>query len=310
MSVLTSTRARASATSGFGQVAAAGVLWGTGGIAVHLVRDHADLSAVVITGYRVAIGALVLLVLLSASRRTHDLAALLRRRPGLVAVVALSTLAYQLLYYLAVVQAGVSVATVVTLGLAPLLLTAHEARARRRLPSGVQLATLAAALTGLVLVARETDPAATADSPTLGLLSAVGSAAAYALATRRGVELMAATDEPLAVATVTTSVGAVVMVPTLVILAATGAQVDTTEPAALGLLAYLGVATMALATCLVFAGLRSVSGSAATLATLLEPIAAATLAVALLGERLGGLGWLGVGLVVFALAGLATRRSP
>lgn len=312
MSVPTHTRnhTHPSAAPGLVQVATAGVLWGTGGVAVHLVRDHVALSAVVITGYRVIIGALVLLAVLHVARRTAAATALLRQRPGLVTEVALSTLCYQLLYYLAVVQVGVSVATVVTLGLAPLLLTAHEARARRRLPGAGQLLTLGVALSGLVLVTREAGSGTTADASLLGLASAVGSALAYALATHRSRMLAAQSHQPLAVAAVTTSLGAAVMVPVLAVLAFTGAPTGTTDPVALALLAYLGMATMALATCLVFAGLRRVSGSSATLATLLEPVSAAALAAVLLGERIGGLGWLGISLVVAALAGLATRRSP
>ena len=306
----THTPTHTSATPGLVQVATAGVLWGTGGVAVHLVREHVALSAVAITGYRVVIGALVLLAVLHVARRTAAATALLRQRPGLVAEVALSTLCYQLLYYLAVVQVGVSVATVVTLGLAPLLLTAHEARARRRLPGAGRLLTLGVALTGLVLVTRETGSDTATDASLLGLASAVGSALAYALSTQRSRRLAGHTDEPLAVAAVTTSLGAAVMGPLLAVLAFTGAPTGTTDPVALVLLAYLGVATMALATCLVFSGLRRVSGSSATLATLLEPVSAAALAAALLGERIGGLGWLGIGLVVAALAGLATRRNP
>jgi len=52
------------------------------------------------------------------------------------------------------------------------------------------------------------------------------------------------------------------------------------------LLAYLGIATMALAYGLLYAGLRSTSGSSATVATLVEPLSAALLAALLLGERL------------------------
>ena len=73
------------------------------------------------------------------------------------------------------------------------------------------------------------------------------------------------------------------------------------------LLAYLGVATMALAYGLLYAGLRTTTCSAATIATLLEPISAAALAVALLGERIGPAGLVGAALILAAVAGLRAR---
>ena len=57
------------------------------------------------------------------------------------------------------------------------------------------------------------------------------------------------------------------------------------------LMIYLGVATMALAYGLLYVGLRTTTGSAATVATLLEPVSAAFLAVLLLGERLAWAAW-------------------
>ncbi len=55
------------------------------------------------------------------------------------------------------------------------------------------------------------------------------------------------------------------------------------------------------------AGLRSVSASVGTLVSLLEPVVAAVLAVVVVGEHLGALGWVGVVLVV---AGLAVLGVP
>ena len=66
---------------------------------------------------------------------------------------------------------------------------------------------------------------------------------------------------------------------------------------------------MALAYALLYAGLRTTSGSAATVATLLEPVTAAAVAALLLDERIGPLGLLGTGLVLAAVAGLG-REDP
>ena len=71
-----------------------------------------------------------------------------------------------------------------------------------------------------------------------------------------------------------------------------------------GLLLYLGVLTLAVAYGLLYAGLRTVVGSAALIATLLEPVTAAVLAAVVLGERLGLLGLVGAALILVAVAGL------
>ncbi|WP_317698684.1 EamA family transporter, partial [Aeromicrobium sp. REDSEA-S32_B7] len=78
---------------------------------------------------------------------------------------------------------------------------------------------------------------------------------------------------------------------------------------ALALLAYLGVLTMALAYALLYAGLRTTSGSAATVATLLEPVTAAAVAAVLLDERIGPLGLLGTALVLAAVVAAAVHRA-
>jgi DME family drug/metabolite transporter len=63
--------------------------------------------------------------------------------------------------------------------------------------------------------------------------------------------------------------------------------------------------TLAAAYALLYAGLRTVTGSAAVVATLLEPVTAALLAAVVLGERPGVLGVVGAALILLAVAGSA-----
>ncbi|MEU4451011.1 DMT family transporter [Nocardioides sp. NPDC023903] len=70
-------------------------------------------------------------------------------------------------------------------------------------------------------------------------------------------------------------------------------------------LVYLGVATMALAYGRLYAGLRTTPSSAATVASLMEPVAASVAAAAVLGERLAAPAVAGVVLILIAVAGLA-----
>jgi DME family drug/metabolite transporter len=64
---------------------------------------------------------------------------------------------------------------------------------------------------------------------------------------------------------------------------------------------------MAIAYGLLYAGLRTTTGSAAVIATLLEPVTAAVLAAVLLDEHLGAAGIVGTTLILVAVAGLGRR---
>ncbi|MCL8023989.1 DMT family transporter [Nocardioides bruguierae] len=294
-------------SAGLVQVCLAGVLWGTGGLTVTLVRERVPMNVVTASAWRLALAALVLLVAVVAVRQSGQLLRLLRERPGAVALVGLSTTLYQTLYFAAVVLAGVSVATVISLGLAPVLLTVVEAIRHRRPPDRWAVGTVTVALVGLLLVSTTGHGAAATEggARVLGVLLALAAGAAYAFATDRA-GLLAGAAAPLPLTTATTGIGAVVLVP--VALLTPGPHL-TGDPGALALLVYLGVFTMALSYALLYAGLRTTTGSAAVVATLLEPVTAAVAAALLLGERLGPAGWAGTVLVLLAVAGLA-RVEP
>lgn len=295
-----------SARAGLLQISVAGVLWGTGGLVVQLVRERVPMHVVTISAWRMVLAAVVLGAALLALRGGPALLTLLREHPRRTVVVGLSTASYQALYFASVTLVGVSVATVVSLGIAPVLLTAAESVRERRGPGTTRLLVLTAALAGLALVSIGAGHGAgTGPAPALGVLAALGSGSAYAFATAQG-ETLARHTGPLSLTTATTTVGALVLVPAALLV---DGPRTTTDPQALALLAYLGVMTMALAYGLLYAGLRTASGSAATIATLLEPVTAAAVAAAVLDERIGPLGLLGTGLVLAAVAGLG-REEP
>lgn len=292
-----------SARLGLVEISLAGVLWGTGGLAVQLIRERVPMSVLTISAWRMGLAALVLLATLLLLRRLPDLRRLLREGPGTAVLVGLCTGAYQALYFAAVVAVGVTVATVVALGLAPVLLTLAESVTARRLPGRGRVLVLTAALGGLVLVSAAAGLSVTGPHPVLGVALATGSGATYALATGLGRPLAGSTS-PLVLATVTAMAGALGLLP--LGLLATGPH-TTTDPAAVALLAYLGVVTLAVAYGLMYAGLRTVRGSAAVIATLLEPVTAAVLAAVVLAERLGALGVVGAALILVAVAGLQSE---
>ncbi|WP_122818987.1 DMT family transporter [Nocardioides pantholopis] len=296
------------ARAGLLQVCLAGVLWGTGGLAVQVVRDAAPIPVLTLSAWRLAIAAVVLLAAVGWLRRGAATRRLLRRHPGRVVLVGLGTAAYQALYFGSVVTAGVTVATVVSLGLAPVLLTIATAVRTRTVPSAGRVAVLATALLGLVLVTGSAHAGETGPHPGWGLLLAAGSGTAYALATALG-EPLARAGDPLALTTLTTTVGAAGLLPLGAGAGLASGHLAAADPVVLGTLAYLGVATMALAYGLFYAGLRTTDAGAAVVATLLEPVTAALVAAAVLGERIGTAGLIGTGLILLAVGGLGRRAA-
>ena len=282
------------------EVGAASVLWGTGGLAVQLIREHDALSPVTISAWRMAIAAVVLLVALVALRRGGELVSLARTRPRQLFAVGAGTAAYQGFYFVSVTQVGVAVSTVVSLGLAPVLLTVLESVRDRRSPAPPRLAVLGAALVGLVLVSVAGHESATGPAPVAGVLLAIASGTTYALTTVAGGSV-SRTSSPLVLTSGMTLVGAAVLLPWLAVV--DGPRV-TTDPAALAWLVYLGALTMALAYVLLYSGLRVVAPSTAVTASLVEPVTAAVVAAVVLGEAIGPVAVVGILLVLGAVAGL------
>ncbi|WP_110181216.1 DMT family transporter [Nocardioides solisilvae] len=297
--------ARPTARLGLLQVCAAGVLWGTGGLVVTLLHERDGFGPMTASAWRMLLGAAAMLALAAATRRLPAVREAARAQPLLAVAVGCGTAVYQGLYFVSVLAVGVSVATVVSLGLAPLLATTWEHLAARTRPSPREVLVLVAALSGLLLISlfAEHGSGGAGDRPVLGILLAVASGATYAATTVAGHSLAKRVD-PVALTTCATTVGAVVLLPFLGVAAATGDVVLTADPGSLALLLYLGVATMALSYGLLYAGLRTTSGSAATVATLVEPLSAAVLAVLLLGERLPALALLGGALILGAVVAL------
>jgi DME family drug/metabolite transporter len=288
---------------GLAQVCLAGVLWGTGGLTVQLIREIDPLHPLTISAWRLVIAAVALIGAVLVLGQAGGVLALVRRSPRRVVAVALGTAAYQGLYFAAVTHVGVTIATMVSLGLAPTLLfvVPGDQPSKRTFVDWLVLVT---AITGLALVCLSAGGGSGGSAPVLGTLEAGASGVTYAATTFLGRRLSTAAA-PVVVTTATTTVGAVALVP-LAVLAGGPLVVD--DPRAWGWLVYLGVMTMALAYLLFYAGLRVVPASSAALATLLEPVTAGLVAAAVLGERLGLAGVVGSILVLAAVAGRSRTR--
>jgi len=229
-----------------------------------------------------------------------------------VLVVGVLTAAFQMLFFIAVVATGVSVATVVCLGFAPVLLLVLGSIQQRRRPSAGRAATLTAALVGLLLVSLVGAAGDQASQPLLGILAALGSGAAWALSADLAGPLSQRLDS-FTITAATMSVAAVVLIPGgLALTYLRGASLTTTDTKSWLTMIYLGVVTMGVAYAVFFTGLRSTSSEAAMVATLIEPVTAVLIAVAFLGERLTLAGLVGCLLILTAIASLGrqTRTPP
>lgn len=289
---------------GLALVSAAGVVWGTIGPGAQVLDDRSGLDPLTVTAYRALAGVAVLALVVVGSGRARGVWLAVRGEwPRVIAVGAL-TAGFQATFFVAVGLAGVSVTTVVCLGFAPVLLLVLDAARARRLPSVARGAAVAVAVVGLLLVTFAGGAGEQAPHPVAGILLALVSGSAYALSAEVAAPLSHALDT-LTITAGTIGVTAAVLVPLgLVATVVRGGSFATGDAVSWLVIAYLGVVTLALAYALLFTGLRTTPSGAAVVATLLEPVTAVLIAVALLGERLTLAGVLGTVLVVVAIAGV------
>jgi DME family drug/metabolite transporter len=292
----------ASPARGFLLVVLAALCWGTSGITGDLVADRTDLDPLDVAWHRMAIGAAVLLAvhLLTRRRQAAPGTPLTRSLRWRLVGVGGGLAVYQSAYFAAVATAGVSIATLVALGLAPLLVAVGAAALGHGRPDRATGTALVVALAGLVLLVGVSAGGDGGDAVLLGALAAVGCAVAYA-----GVVLLSA-GVPDGVPTTTAgfAAGAVLLTPVAV-----AAGLDLTgDPVALALLVYLGAVPSALAYGLFFTGVRAVPAAVASIVTLLEPLTATALAAVVLGERLAPTALAGGALMLGAVTALYLRR--
>ncbi|MGH4024448.1 MAG: DMT family transporter [Pseudonocardiaceae bacterium] len=277
------------------RVAAAGVLWGTGGPAGALLASSATASALSVACHRLLVGGALLLALLAATGRLRAVArdaAALRR---LVLIGGLAAL-YQSCYFTAVALSSVSLATLVTLGSAPVLVLAADAMLTRRRPGAIVLTAAASAIGGLGLLIGSPG---SGRAPLTGALLALGAAAGFAAITLLGRRQLAGLD-PVSTTACGFTLGGLMLAVAVTTGAPGGLGFEITM-AALMLVIYLGLVPTALAYVLYFGGLRTVRPGPAALLALLEPLTAAVLGAVLLGDRLGLPGLAGALLIIVAV---------
>ncbi|GAA0405173.1 EamA family transporter [Acrocarpospora corrugata] len=266
-------------------IAVAATAWGTGGVVAALLYAESGLGPLAVSFWRFLGGALALALAwpLLPGPGLFPLVGRFRAAPVKYGVTGAGMAVYQTAYFAAVDQAGVAVATVVTLGSGPILVAVGARLWLGERLGGRGALVVGSALAGLVLLVFGGDPAGSAGGdPVLGiglsLLSAVGYAGTILLGRAGGA------DDSAGSALIGFAVGSVcLLAPALA--AGLLPEAGVTVSAGL-LLAYLGVVPSALAYGLFFAGLRVVGATTAAVVALVEPLVAAGLSVGLLGERL------------------------
>ena len=291
-------------------VLAAAVLFGTTGTSQALGPDDSTPLAVGVA--RLLIGgtalAVIGLTVGARARRRAPHPPVTPRAVALMALAGVSLAAYQPLFFLGTERNGVAVGTVVALGSAPVLAGLFEWALTRRVPTLTWAGATALALAGVALLALGGSGQTGADP--VGFAASVAAGATFAIIAVAQRRLFDSGWNPFSVAGgmgATAALIAVLCVPFVDLRWATTGS-------GLVMSLWLGLVTIAAAYTLFTWGLqRLTAGTAATL-TLGEPLTAAVLGIAVLGERLSlpavaGLALLCAGLVLLAW-GSRPPRDP
>jgi DME family drug/metabolite transporter len=281
-------------------IALAAISWGTSGSVMTVLAERAAASPLLVGVARLWLAAILLLLAAVAARPFAVAEGDRWRCLAMGACMA----AYQAAYFTAVTLAGIAVVALVAICSAPLVIVALAPgllgeRLGRRVRSALLLGVLGTAL----LVASPPGALDLSARFVGGILLAFAAGLAYALYVLLAKAALRH-SAPLPATALTFAAGAVLLTPALAWTDSPLTQLALGWP----WLLYLGGVATAGAYAIYTVGLRSVPASVAGVTTLLEPLTATVLGVALFGERLGVGGVAGALLLVTALGLLLTDR--
>jgi drug/metabolite transporter, DME family len=283
-------------------IALAAISWGTSGSVMTVLAERAAASPLLVGVARLWLAAILLLLAAALAARPFAVAAGDRWR---CLAMGACMAGYQAAYFTAVTLGGIAVVALVAICSAPLVIAALAPwLLGERLTPRVRGALLLGVLGTALLVA---SPSGALDfSPRFvgGVLLAFAAGLAYALYVLAAKATLRR-SAPLPATALTFTIGAVLLTPALVWTDAPWTQLALGWP----WLLYLGGVATAGAYAIYTVGLRSVPASVAGVTTLLEPLTATILGVALFGERLGAVGGAGALLLLGALGLLLTDRG-
>jgi DME family drug/metabolite transporter len=269
----------------------AAICFATTGTARALGPDSA--TSLGVAAIRFIVGAIALFAITTLARKPHVTTVSLPLYIWLIA--GFGQAMYGATFFAAVHETGVAVGTVVALGSAPILTGVLSAVLFRSLPTRTWMLATTVAIAGMsliVLSGNDTNVSA------IGILYALGAGLGYALfalASKRIVESGVASDAAMSRVF---GIAAIMLSPALLFVSTD--WVFTTGGVSLGL--WLGIVTVALAYRAYASGLQNLEPRETTMITLAEPVVATILGTLVLDERPAALAWLGIIIVITALA--------
>ncbi|MGG1592492.1 EamA family transporter [Terribacillus saccharophilus] len=262
----------------------AAILWGTTGTAQAFAPATAH--PIAIGAARLAVGGLFLLLVTLLLGKLN-----LKSWPmGLTLLAAFCMACYQPLFFSAVHQTGVAVGTVISIGSAPILSGFLETIFFKRRPSSIWWGATSLSILGCALLFLTGDTVMIKPGGILLALGAGLSFAGYALLSGQIVQ----GKNPLETAAVIFGIGGAILMPFLFLFD----MQWISQPSGIAVSLHLGIIATATAYFLFSKGLQQVPASSAVSLSLAEPFTAAVLGVALIGEELNLLSWLGIGMLL------------
>jgi DME family drug/metabolite transporter len=282
-------------------VIVAGTLWGTTGVVSQLVGQLAPTNSISLSFFRMLVAAPVLLLTgqLALGRRMW---AVSRRDVAQMMALGVLTALDYFLYFAAIHEAGVAIATLLVVCVAPVLVTLASALLDRRRPGNLILFSVALAVVGTCLLVAGGENVGSQPVTLFGIALALLTTCGYAGIIVYGRHL-SGRHHPLQVTGIGFAAGAVV----LGLIAAQSGFYSVYPATAWALIVYIGVIPTALGYGLFLLGAALIPAPIAGVLVLLEPITATILAWILFGERLSPIGILGASLLLAVIYLLSTR---
>lgn len=279
----------------------AAVCYGTSGVAREL--GPANSTVPTLASLRSIVGAALLAIVWLIARRTGGRGAPLRVVPAREwFLAALGMALFAVAYFMGMRLTGIATGTVVALASAPMITGAMETLLWGRAPSLRWLVATVVAIAGIsLLVFGGGGVAVNALGVGVAVVAGLGYAV-FAMSARRILDRGVRNDGAM---TVVFGLAGLMLLPGIL-------MDDASWVASLrgvAVVGWLGAVTVAAGYWLYSSGLRVIPPSDATMLTLAEPVVASVLAAVLLGQHPTVLEWLGIAIVVIALA-VAARHEP
>lgn len=292
---LTSTPTR----RGLWSILGAAMLWGTTGVATQAIYNSSSTNPLSVAFLRVAIGAFVLLLLCwrLLGRRMWQV----KRRDALL-MVFLGTMqaVFQFTYLAAIPDCGITIATLIALCVAPVLVVLFSALFLHEHVTSKIIIALACALGGTILLTSTPTGPQHTDQVLRGVFLSLICATGYA-AIILGGRSLSERYHPLQVNAASFGMAALL----LLVCSLITPLVFSYPTESWLLLLYLGCIPTALAYVLFQAGMRSTPAMLTSILTQAEPLTAAILAWLIFGERLSLPGIVGAVLLLGTILLLA-----